>query len=589
MRLRALRENETVIDNEEKMSDNKQKETDEPTSVKNLRETFSGYFETIGRRDFKQFYYDWHIDAMIEPFAELTSYFERKYPEHTAEHFDNFVKEYAQSVDTYNLDCERFCSVKNGILHKDSELGSIVDKIETFSFELRQFIYSFATDKDYRSEFGNWVFKPNYPYSHLHGLAISVDILNMLSQNFHRLDENNSADETRYLVDNFLRCKIAPEYRYQKRYTYAYRKSMTQKFATLRNQMSEEYQSGAYKNSKEMFQIETGERTKFGEYRPNGFELEFYVPEEFGDYSKLIDYLKQKHDWKRVYTTNQDPSVYNDNEAAGVIERDESLAAMAGLAPVEYASRIMKSKQDEAECLKIMDSFNYGYANVHCSLHQHVSAEGFDLDTYKRLVKRMMQHEADIVENFAAPERRDNRLLYATYISRNLSSNGKRDYPFLCVMADICKDLNELRDMVGFGHKYKTLNIMPSKTVEFRYMNANFNPRYVAAFLQFNRDFVNSAVCNAGTHINRPLANKFNWMQNQVEDTKTILRPLSYNYQVPYDQFRPENKVNSHVIYEENVYARHVADAINKTGKSRYYNSWFNKKVRDARGTTQYF
>jgi hypothetical protein len=78
-------------------------------------------------------------------------------------------------------------------------------------------------------------------------------------------------------------------------------------------------------------------------------------------------------------------------------------------------------------------------------------------------------------------------------------------------------------------------------------------------------------------------------MQNKEVDDKTILRPLSYYYQIPYDQFRPEIKVDPHVIYEENVYARHVADAINKTGKSRYYNSWFNKRVRDARGTTQSF
>lgn len=114
-------------------------------------------------------------------------------------------------------------------------------------------------------------------------------------------------------------------------------------------------------------------------------------------------------------------------------------------------------------------------------------------------------------------------------------------------------------------------------------MNANFNRRYVEAFLQFNRDFVNSAVNNDGTHINRPLANKFNWMQNAAVDDKTVLKPLSYYYQKAYDQFRPEKKVDPHTIYEENVYARHVADAINATGKFGYYNSWFLKRVRDAR------
>lgn len=554
-----------------------------PESAETVKSAFESYFEVIGRRDFKQFYYDWHVDAMIEPFAELTEYFARKYPEKTAEHFDNFVKEYSRSVDNYNLDSERFCSVKNSIYPKDRELSDIIDKIETFSFELRQFAYSFTKEKDYISEFGNWIYKPNYPYAHLHGLALSVDVLNRISEKFDAMNNDNLQENTRYVVDSFLRHKIAPQYRYTGTYTYDYRKKTVQNFVQLRNRMAREYKTGQYRDYGNFFQIETRKRTKFGAYRPNGFELEFYVPKEYGNYGKLIEYLKQKHGWKKIYTTSKNPDVYNDGQAAGVIERDESLAAMSGLAPVEYASRIMKSKPDEAECLKIMDSFDQGHANVHCSLHQHVSAAGFDLDTYKRLVKRMMQHEAAIVHNFAAPERRNNNLLYATYISRNLSSNGTRDYPFLCTMAEMCNNLDELRDMVGFGHKYKTLNIMPSKTVEFRYMNATFDKRYVAAFLQFNRDFVNSAVNNEGTHINRPLLNKYNWLQSQLQDTKTVLGKLSYYYQKPYDQFRPNKKVDAHTIYEENVYARHIADAMSHTNKFGYYNSWFKKKVRDAR------
>lgn len=565
------------------LNKNKPSSVKVPEAVATTEKAFADYFEIIGRKSFKQFYYDWHIDAMIEPFAELAEYFQRHYPEKTSEHFDNFVKEYTESVNNYNIDCERFCSVKSGIQHKDAELSAIIDKIETFSFEFRQFAYSFMSESDYVTEFGNWTYKPNYPYSHMHGLAISVDILNKISEHYNSFNNEKVAEKTRFITDNYLRVNIAKDYRYNERYSYGYRKQSTQRFVSLRNQMSDEYKTDQYRDYKEKFQIETMSGMSYGRYRPNGFELEFYVPEEYANYAELIEYLKQKHGWKKVYTSSKNPEVYTDNEAAGVIERDESLAAMKGLAPVEYASRIMTSKADEKECLQIMDSFDEGHANVHCSLHQHVSAEGFDLATYKRLVKRMMQHEDMIVGNFAAPERRNNNLLYATYISRNLSSNGKRDYPFLCVMTDLCDDLTELREMVGFGHKYKTLNIMPSKTVEFRYMNANFNSRYVEAFLQFNRDFVNSAVNNEGTHINRPIANKFNWMQNQTEDKKTVLGRLSYYYQKPYDQYRPEKTVDAHTIYEENVYARHVADAISATGKFGYYNSWFLKRVRDAR------
>ena len=555
----------------------------DPKTVSAVKQYFNQYFSTIEKKDFKQFYYDWHVDAMIEPFAEVVEYFNRKYPQNSSEKFREFVNEYAQSVRLYNIDCKKFCSVKAGIVNKDKELSEIIDKMETFSFEFRQFVYSFAPIDDYIKEFGHWVYKPNYPYSHLHGLSVSVDILNQISNNFEAIKEGNVLERTRCLVDNYLRTSIVKGYKYQKDYTYKTRKSLIRKFVLLRNQMEADYQCGEYEKYQDMFQIETRSQTKFNTYRPNGFELEFYVPEEYGNYQELIAYLKDKHQWKKVYTTNENPDVYKDTDSVGVIMRDESLAAMNGLAPVEYASRIMTSKEDEKECLKIMDSFDKGYANVHCSLHQHVSTEGFDLDAYKRLVKRMMLHEDTIVTNFAAPERHKNKLLYATYISRNLSSNGKRDYPFLCVMVDMCENLDELRDMVGYGRKYKTLNIMPSKTVEFRYMNANFNQRFVEGFLQFNRDFVNSAVNNEGTHINRPLLNKYNWMQSVSEDSKTVLRDLSYYYQKEYDQFRPENTVDAHTIYEENAYARHVADAMSHTRKFGYYNSWYLKKIRDGK------
>ena len=136
----------------------------------------------IGGKDFRHFYYDWHIDAMIEPFAEVVEYFDKKYGYSAPEKFDKFVDEYIKSVDNYNIDCEKFCSVKLGILDKDKELSDVIDKIETFSFEFRQFAYSFAKEDDYVEEFGKWVYKPNYPYSHLHGLAVSVDILNKLSE-----------------------------------------------------------------------------------------------------------------------------------------------------------------------------------------------------------------------------------------------------------------------------------------------------------------------------------------------------------------------------------------------------------------------
>ena len=102
---------------------------EEPQTVSATKQCFQQYFSTIGKKDFKQFYYDWHVDAMIEPFAEVAEYFSRKYPQNSSEKFREFVEEYAKSVRIYNIDCKKFCSVKHGIINKDSQLSEIIDNM----------------------------------------------------------------------------------------------------------------------------------------------------------------------------------------------------------------------------------------------------------------------------------------------------------------------------------------------------------------------------------------------------------------------------------------------------------------------------
>lgn len=572
------------------MSNNNQENTNIFNTVEAVKSTFNSYFEMAGNKDFKQFYYDWHIDAMVAPFSELTTYFCENYGEQAPQKFAEFVTDFKTNVNVYNVDNPVNSSLKGGnySVTNDGKLASTVDQLETFSFEFRQFIYSFASKKDHDAEFGDWPIKTNMPYAHVHGLKVASDILDFLNKNFASIaSSSDKAEKTAFLADAYLRHKIAKDYNYNKNYTFAKRRQTMNQICVLREILSSQYQemeNSGITDSKavDAFQIETKENSNFSGYIPNGFELEFYVPEEYGDYGKLISYLKEKNQWKGIYTSNKDAGVYNDAESAGVIMRDESLARYNGLAAVEYASKIMRSKNDEENCLKIFDSFDKGYVNVHCSLHQHVSAQNLDMSAYKRLVKRMMHFEKEIVNSFAAPERHDGKLLYATYISHNLSSNDKRDYPLLCIMVDMCDNKEELINMSCFGRKYKTLNILPKNTVEFRFMNAHFNKEFVSAFLQFNRDMVNGAINNSGTHINRSLINRYNWKQNRASDQKTVIKPLSYYYQVPYDSFRPQQTVSKEAIGGEQMYARLVVQALNQTGKLKYANSAFTKEVRNA-------
>ncbi|MCM1322641.1 MAG: amidoligase family protein [Acetobacter sp.] len=556
-------------------------------TVEEVKQGFNDYFKMVGGTKFRQFYYDWHIDNMLAPFAGLLVHFHKTYDVDGAKKFAEFVDEVAQNVADYNNDKPQLSLLKTSDYAGNNEhrLTALLNGVEAFGFDFRQFVYSFAAPEDHQREFGGWSVKPNMPYSNQYGLMVGRDILEFLKQNYSEITrKENVYQRALYAADVYLRRNVTKGYPYQGEYNFTNRRKNVQELRDLRNQMYREYRINAMDETlKDMFQVEDKGLPPQNGYLPCGFELEFYVPEEYGDYGKLIDYLKVTNGWKKIYSSNKDSSVYMDEDSAGVIMRDESLTRYNGLAAVEYASSVMRNKNDEQRCLKIMEAFDEGHVNVHCSLHQHLSAAGFTLDTYKRLVKRMMQHESEIVSAFAAPERRDNKLLYATYISRNLSNNSERDYPFLCVMVDLCADKKQLEEMSAFGHKYKTLNILPDKTVEMRFMNANFNKRFVEAFLQFNREFVSSAVANAPQHINRLLLNKYNWHNNCQSDEKTVQHKLPYYYQVAYDTYSPMKRgVTKEVVEGEQTYARLVMQALNETKKLQYINPSYNKKLREV-------
>ena len=126
---------------------------------------------------------------------------------------------------------------------------------------------------------------------------------------------------------------------------------------------------------------------------------------------------------------------------------------------------------------------------------------------------------------------------------------------------------------------------MPEHTVEMRFMNANFNKKFVKAFLEFNREFVRSAAENSPVHVNRILLNKYSWHNNRQTDTKTVIHRLPYAYDYEYDSFHPrERQVSKNVIEQEQKYWRLIMHALNETGKVAYVNAAFNKKIVEAKG-----
>ena len=126
---------------------------------------------------------------------------------------------------------------------------------------------------------------------------VSCDILQFLKKNFNQIAQGNDTyQRALYAADVYLRQHIVKGYRYDENYTFFSRRKSMRQLRSLRNKLSKNFrQQPLNENLQDIFQTEKpGLPQQSRSYRPNGFELEFYVPEEFGNYDKLINYLKKE-------------------------------------------------------------------------------------------------------------------------------------------------------------------------------------------------------------------------------------------------------------------------------------------------------
>ena len=257
--------------------------------VTKTRESFGEYFDMVGGKNFKQFYYDWHIDNMLAPFAGMVEYFAKNHGENAAQKFHDFVVETTEWLDSYDVDKPQrsLINTKRYSNTNDGKLSNYLDGVRTFGFEVRQFIYSFGTREDHHAEFGYWPVKANMPYSSKHGMMIAKDILLNLDKNFN--DIKGSADVYRAgqkAADTYLRQSVAKQYTYNDKYNFETRKKAIKQLHDLRNVLSLTYRQSKNLSPEmsELFQVEQKEAPMSKtSYWPNGFELEFYVPEQFSD------------------------------------------------------------------------------------------------------------------------------------------------------------------------------------------------------------------------------------------------------------------------------------------------------------------
>ena len=74
-------------------------------TVQNTQQAFADYFSMVGGKKFKQFYYDWHVDNMVSPFANLVCYFKENFGNQAKEKFHEFTEDFAEYVNDAVVEC----------------------------------------------------------------------------------------------------------------------------------------------------------------------------------------------------------------------------------------------------------------------------------------------------------------------------------------------------------------------------------------------------------------------------------------------------------------------------------------------------
>ena len=125
-------------------------------TIEETKQTFADYFNLAGQKDFRKFYYDWHIDSMLAPFAGMAVHFQKTYGKDAELQFAKLADEITQNVQDYNNDKPQLSLLKTSkFSHGNTKrLSSLLEGIESFGFDFRQFFIQFCSAR--RPQPGIW-------------------------------------------------------------------------------------------------------------------------------------------------------------------------------------------------------------------------------------------------------------------------------------------------------------------------------------------------------------------------------------------------------------------------------------------------
>lgn len=508
---------------------------DKLKKIKAKIETIIDHFTNEDREQDARLYFEMRIGIMLQPFTNLF----------------HFINENATNPKAVNKSI-RDCLGENSALSlkplfqtlsttvkKTDELKKIFNQIDHFAIRIAQFAYLYGTKHDYKKEFGDWPYRTHNVNFYEKGIIITLNLIHFISKKKTFYTERDLAK----LADFYIRETIFKDYSlsgnavgnfnrlFRHTQEYEITKNNIEQLKRLATQAIPFFIELSEKDSKNdsdvhdllsYYQIpdagylpassEIQSIQETSKQRSTGFELEFNTGTNVQSLQEAAIIYQKPLGWKNLYTAPHE-NMY-DADSDGLLYYDYSLPMRRDEqnnvigCPLEYSSPPFTFDKDGDKYTNFLPLIK-GEANAalysNSEAHQHVYKKDLNLAGMKRLVLRRAFHDKAILEAFHVPSKTHDLNRSACALLTNISSHKTEEerlqnYIIFSSLVNLAQDIPSLVKRVSRGHKYNSLNLVPTKTVEFRGMQGTFSKPFLEHYLHFNLFFVEAAAQNSQTH-----------------------------------------------------------------------------------------
>lgn len=445
--------------------------------------------------------------------------------------FDRLLEKEARQSDVFDLfraDLREHIyvddAIRQGVAFR-RPLRNIVSSFDWVHLALREFIFVFGDPIDHKLLFNDWKARTT-PEAFMEAARIMVsDLLRSLVvhaiQTQQLTGDYPTSDEALSYVIDLLRKGIFTAYKKDKRswskisehldsidvalddYATDYKKfnGMLMRFERAEGQPF----SDEIKVLLKYYQLR-GEVSHPANETPKfyqcGLELEFQTPLRHGNLEMFARRIRQETGMYALSTTASEEAFTNPH--GGVLTGDDSLPTLPGYFPSEYASAVMKTKEDEENLAKLLRFINQRGCLIDESagIHIHVSRDGCSIENLQNLVLRFARMEKLIRQCSFNEERAHDFNMYgpsllSLYGDVSTAFMRTKNYLMMTYFVRNSDDIDHLFDASSCSGRYASL-FMKTKlgTMEFRGHPATTSVKRIMNYFELTQALVDGAIRN---------------------------------------------------------------------------------------------